>query len=272
MDFQNSFDHFVFDLDGVIYSGEKAIGNSPQVLETLRRNKKSIRFITNNPSRSPSDYAEKLRKLGIESHDSEFVTSPMATVSLIKEKLPSEEWKTVFIAGSDYLRKEVRKTGLVELTGENSLDADLVVIGSHPGFSLEEIKTASITVGNGAGFIGTSGDYFYPCEHGRAPATGALLASVEVASGKRALTAGKPKRYMFDLLGKTGIPQTKKTLLVGDSLLTDIAGGKKAGYTTALVLTGVTIKTDLGNDGVKPDFVLENISFLLKPLGETGTK
>ena len=110
MDFQNLFDYFVFDLDGVIYSGEKAIGNSPEVLETLRKNKKEIRFITNNPSQSPSDYAEKLRRLGIHSHDSEFVTSPMATASLIRGNLSSEKWKTVFIAGSDYLKNEVRKT------------------------------------------------------------------------------------------------------------------------------------------------------------------
>ena len=264
MDFKNSFDHFVFDLDGVIYSGEKAIGNSPRVLETLRKNKKSIRFITNNPSRSPSDYVEKLRKLGIESHSSEFVTSPMATVYLIKERIPFEKWGTVFIAGSDYLKNEIRRTGLVERFGESSLGADLVVMGSHPGFNLEEIKTASIAIGNGAGFIGTNGDYFYPCEHGRAPATGALLASVEAASGKKAATAGKPERYMFDLLEKSGVAPTKKTLLVGDSLRTDIAGGKKAGYSTALVLSGVTKKTDLEDNEITPDFILDDISFLLR--------
>lgn len=264
MDFLNSFDCFVFDLDGVIYSGEKAIGDSPRVLETLRKIKKGIRFITNNPSRSPSEYAEKLSKLGIESHDSEFVTSPMATVSLIKEKLPSEKWKTVFVAGSDYLKSRVRKTGLVELYGEDSLSADLVVMGSHPGFNLEEIKTASIAIGNGADFIGTNGDYFYPCEHGWAPATGALLASVEAASGKKAVTAGKPERYMFDLLEQSGVTPTKKTLLVGDSLHTDVAGGEKAGYSTALVLSGVTKRTDLGSNEITPDFILENISFLLR--------
>lgn len=264
MDFQNSFDYFVFDLDGVIYSGEEAIGDSPRVLKTLRKNKKGIRFITNNPSRSPSDYAEKLRKLGIESYDSEFITSPMATVSLIEEKMPLEKWGTVFIAGSDYLKDEVRKTGLAELCGEGSLGADLVVIGSHPGFNLEEIKTASIAIGNGADFIGTNGDYFYPCEHGRAPATGSLLASVEAASGKKAATAGKPEKYMFDLLEKSDVAPTKKTLLVGDSLLTDIAGGKRAGYSTALVLSGVTKKTDLGSEIITPDFILENISFLLR--------
>lgn len=270
MDFQNSFDHFVFDLDGVIYSGEKAIDNSPRVLETLRKNKKEIRFITNNPSRSPSEYVKKLRKLGIESHSSEFVTSPMATVSLIKEKLSSEKWNTVFIAGSDYLKNEVTQTGLVELYGEDSLDADLVVMGSHPAFNLEEIKTASIAIGNGAGFIGTNADFFYPCEHGRAPATGALLASVEAASGKKAVTSGKPEKYMFDILEKSGVAPTKKTLLVGDSLQTDIAGGKKAGYSTALVMTGVTKKTDLEGNAIKPDFILKNVFFLLKPLWLKG--
>ena len=266
MDFQDSFDHFVFDLDGVIYSGEKAIGNSPGVLETLRKNKKKIRFITNNPSRSPSGYAGKLGGLGIRSQSGEFITSPMAAVSLITENLSSEEWKTVFVAGSDYLKSEVGKTGLVEVSGDDSLGADLVVIGSHPGFDLEEIKTASIAVGNGAAFIGTNGDLFYPCEHGRAPATGALLASVEAASGKKALTAGKPEKYMFDLLEKSGVAPTKKTLLLGDSLGTDIAGGQKAGYSTALVMTGVTEKTDLEDNAIKPDFILEDISFLLKPL------
>ncbi len=266
MDFQNSFDHFVFDLDGVIYSGEKAIGNSPGVVEALRKNKKEIRFITNNPSRSPSDYADKLRILGIRSHDSEFVTSPMATTSMISENLSSKKWKTVFIAGSNYLKSEVRKTGLVEVSGNDSLSADLVVIGSHPGFNLEEIKTASMAIGNGADFIGTNADLFYPCEHGRAPATGALLASVEAASGKKAVTAGKPGKYMFDLLEKSGVAPTKKTLLVGDSLRTDIAGGEKTGYSTALVMTGVTKKTDLKDNAIKPDFILENVSFLLKPL------
>lgn len=266
MDFENSFDHFVFDLDGVIYSGEKAIGNSPRVLEALRKNKKEIRFITNNPSRSPSEYAEKLKELGIRSHDSEFVTSPMATVSMIRESLSSEKWKTVFIAGSDYLKNEIRKTGLVEVSGNDSLGADLVVIGSHPEFNLEEIKTASMAIGNGSDFIGTNGDFFYPCEHGRAPATGALLASVEAASGKKAVTAGKPEKYMFDILEKNGVAPTKRTLLVGDSLRTDIAGGEKAGYSTALVMTGVTKKTDLEGNAIKPDFILENVSFLLKPL------
>ena len=265
MDFQNSFDYFVFDLDGVVYSGEKAIGDSPRVLEILRKSKKGIRFITNNPSRSPSDYAEKLRKLGIESYDSEFVTSPMATVSLIKEKIPSEKWETVFIAGSYYLKNEVRKTGLVELCGENSPSADLVVIGSYPGFNLEEMKIASMAIGNGAGFIGTNRDYFHLCEQGRAPATGALLASVEAASGEKALTAGKPAKYMFDLLEKSGVAPGEKALLVGDSLLTDIAGGKKAGYRTALALTGVSTETDIESAEIKPDFILKNISFLLKP-------
>lgn len=266
MDFENSFDHFVFDLDGVIYSGEKAIGNSPRVLEALRKNKKEIRFITNNPSQSPSEYAEKLKGLGIHSHHSEFVTSPMATASMIRQSLSSNKWKTVFIAGSDYLKNEVRKTELVEVSGNDSLGADLVVIGSHPGFNLEEIKTASMAIGNGADFIGTNGDFFYPCEHGRAPATGALLASVEAASGKKAVTAGKPGKYMFDLLEKSGVAPTKRTLLVGDSLRTDIAGGEKAGYSTALVMTGVTKKTDLEGNAIKPDFILENVSFLLKPL------
>lgn len=270
MDFLNSFDCFVFDLDGVVYSGDRALADSPKVLETLRKNGKDIRFLTNNPSRSPSEYVAKLAKLGISSRAEEFVTSPMATALLIREKLPAEGWRTVFTAGSPHLKEEVGKTGLTEAEGETARSADLVVMGSHSGFRLEEIKTACAALGNGAGFIGTNGDYFYPTENGRAPATGSLLASVEAASGKKALLAGKPQRYMFDLLEKTGTEPGKGTLLVGDSLSADIAGGKNAGYTTALVMTGVTEEKDLEDTPVKPDFMLEDVSFLLSQNGKTG--
>lgn len=264
MDFLASFDHFVFDLDGVVYAGEKPLGGSPRALRLLREKGKGVRFMTNNPSRSPSDYASKLAGLGIEVRTGELATSPMAAALLIEERSGAENWKTAFVAGSTHLKEQVRKTGLVETAGEDSLRADVVVMGSHPGFCMEELKTACSAIGNGAGFVGTNGDRFYPAENGRAPATGALLAAVEAATGKKAILAGKPFRYMFDLLRKSGAAPGKRTLVVGDGLETDIAGGKNAGFATALVMTGVTGRKDLENPPVKPDFILGDISFLVK--------
>ena len=264
MDFLASFDHFVFDLDGVVYAGEKPLGGSPRALRLLREKGKGVRFMTNNPSRSPSDYASKLAGLGIEVRAGELATSPMAAALLIEERAGAENWKTAFVAGSAHLKEQVRKTGLVETAGEDSLRADVVVMGSHPGFRMEELKTACSAIGNGAGFVGTNGDRFYPAENGRAPATGALLAAVEAATGKKAILAGKPFRYMFDLLRKSGAAPGKRTLVVGDGLETDIAGGKNAGFATALVMTGVTGRKDLENPPVKPDFILGDISFLVK--------
>lgn len=264
MDFLASFDHFVFDLDGVVYAGEKPLGGSPRALRLLREKGKGVRFMTNNPSRSPSDYASKLAGLGIEIRAGELATSPMAAALLIEERSGAENWKTAFVAGSAHLKEQVRKTGLVETAGEDSLRADVVVMGSHPGFCMEELKTACSAIGNGAGFVGTNGDRFYPAENGRAPATGALLAAVEAATGKKAILAGKPFRYMFDLLRKSGAEPGKRTLVVGDGLETDIAGGKNAGFATALVMTGVTGRKDLENPPVKPDFILGDISFLVK--------
>ena len=264
MDFLASFDHFVFDLDGVVYAGEKPLGGSPRALRLLREKGKGVRFMTNNPSRSPSDYASKLAGLGIEVRAGELATSPMAAALLIEERSGAENWKTAFVAGSTHLKEQVRKTGLVETAGEDSLRADVVVMGSHPGFRMEELKTACSAIGNGAGFVGTNGDRFYPAENGRAPATGALLAAVETATGKKAILAGKPFRYMFDLLRKSGAAPGKRTLVVGDGLETDIAGGKNAGFATALVMTGVTGRKDLENPPVKPDFILGDISFQVK--------
>ena len=264
MDFLDSFDRFVFDLDGVVYAGEEPLGGSPRVLRTLRKNGKVVRFMTNNPSRSPSDCASKLAGLGIDARAEEFATSPMAAALLIEERSGAENWKTAFVAGSPHLKEQVRKAGLVETAGEDSLRADVVVMGSHPGFRMEELKTACTAIGNGAGFVGTNGDRFYPAGNGRAPATGALLAAVEAATGKKALLAGKPLRYMFDILRKSGAAPGKRTLVVGDGLETDIAGGKNAGCATALVMTGVTGRKDLENPPAEPDFILGDVSFLAR--------
>ncbi|MGH7885421.1 MAG: HAD-IIA family hydrolase [Thermodesulfobacteriota bacterium] len=261
MNFIKCFDHFIFDLDGVVYNGAKPTKKSPQVLKKLRILGKKISFITNNPTRSPSEYVKKLNSMGIFSSKEEFITSPMAVGEYLITKHRKLKEKTAFVIGSSYLKSEVKKTGIQTLNGEKAYTSDFVILGGHSDFNYEEIKTASISIRNGAKFIATNKDSFYPSDSIFYPATGALLASVEVSSGTKAVTVGKPESYIFNLLK---IRASEKILLIGDSLTTDILGGKKAGFATALTLTGLTKKDEIKKSKINPDYIIQDLSFLLK--------
>lgn len=61
-----SFDAFLFDLDGVVYVGEQALTGAPEALKKLRQMNKIIRFVTNNPCTTREKVKEKLARLNIE--------------------------------------------------------------------------------------------------------------------------------------------------------------------------------------------------------------
>ncbi|NIP31947.1 MAG: HAD-IIA family hydrolase [Candidatus Dadabacteria bacterium] len=228
----------------------------------LRKKGKDILFITNNPSRSPSEYKKKLNTLNIYSKLSEFITSPMAVNYYLNKKYKNLGDKSAFIIGSNYLKKEVKKSGIKSVKGKKAYNSDLTIMGGHNKFNFEEIKTATISIRNGSDFIATNKDLFYPTENGLSPATGALLASIEAASQSNAVIVGKPEKYIFEIL-KTHKIKLKRTLLIGDSLNTDILGGKNAGFKTALALTGNTNTNDLKKSEIKPDYVINDLSQLI---------
>lgn len=262
MNFLKNFDHFLFDLDGVVYVGKQSTKEAVKVLGFLREAGKKITFITNNPTRSPQDYVKKLKLIGIKSKSDEFITSPMAVAYYLRKNFRKLDKKKAYIAGSKYLKKEVTCTGLILTTGKNAEKVDFVILGGHDKFNYEEIKTASSYIRKGAKFIATNRDAFYPSDTGFLPATGALLASVETAAEKKAVIVGKPERYIFDLVTTAG--KRSKTVLVGDNLQTDISGGKNSGFKTALSLTGATSRKVLKESEISPDYVIKDLTSLIK--------
>ena len=138
-------------------------------------------------------------------------------------------------------------------------------MGGHRRFNFNEINTATILLRKGAKFIASNHDPFYPTLNGISPASGALLSSIEVASEKKAIITGKPEKYLFDLSMETAqFKNKKKTVLIGDNLFTDILGGNNYGISTVVTLTGLTKRKDIKNSKIKPDFIIKNLSYLLK--------
>lgn len=267
MKLSDKFDHFLVDLDGVVYIGEKPISGSIETLLILKDLRKNLIFLTNDPRSSVDDYSEKLNKFGFPAKPQDVITSCAAIAYYIKSKHKDVRHRKAYVVGSKALKDEIKTIGLELVAGEEAKGADFVIIGGHPGFHYEEIKISSLAIRNGAYFYATSRDPYIPTEEGLVPATGALLASIEVASGQKAIIGGKPEKIIFEVaMTRKHLGPKERTGVIGDRLDSDIIGGKRAGIKTILVLSGSTKEADLYSGDLIPDYVINDLTGLLSEI------
>ncbi|MEW1979784.1 HAD-IIA family hydrolase [Citricoccus sp. NPDC079358] len=249
--FFGGHDAVLCDLDGVVYAGTEAIDGAVPTLRELGRRGVPVVYVTNNASRSPESVADHLRGFGLEVTGDQVFGSAAAGVTLLNRELaragtrPTSEVASsggpptpakVLVVGSDYLRDLVSEAGhqVVATAAERP---DAVIQGFDPSVSWIDLAQASYALHAGALWIATNTDLTIPRAEGIAPGNGALIDAVSQATGARPLAAGKPEPLLFRLAAHA--VGARRPLVVGDRLDTDILGGNRAGFDTALVLTGV---------------------------------
>jgi HAD superfamily hydrolase (TIGR01450 family) len=266
------FDGLLIDLDGVVWIGREPVPGSAETLRALLEAGKRLVFVTNNPGRLPAAYAERLRGLGVEVGEEQIVTAGMVVARLAGEAAGPDG--SAFVIGAEALKKMVAATGARLLDGEEAQGADVVVVSGHRGFDYEELLTAKFALDHGAKLFATSHDPTMPFPGGELPGTGAVLAAVEVASGRRAEIAGKPERHLFEMALEairgsfvaqetTKEPRDERVAMVGDRVSSDVLGGRRAGLETVLVLSGTTSREEAAAADPAPDFVLDDLAGLL---------
>jgi phosphoglycolate/pyridoxal phosphate phosphatase family enzyme len=259
------FDCFLIDLDGVVYVGESPTEGSVETINLLKKAGKIVIFLTNDPRKSAAEYSEKLRGMGIVVNPGDVVTSGMAIAYHIRSSHPDIKEKKAYVVGSSSLKDEIRLTGLPLVSGEEAKKADFVIVGGHPDFHYEEMKIAALAVRGGAEFFATNRDPVFPTPEGLVPATGAVLASIETACGRKAVVAGKPELIMFEVALAEHLHRDRdRFAIIGDRLDTDVQGGRNAGIATILALSGSTTEEDLIISEIKPDYVIRDLRDLLK--------
>lgn len=261
MPLADDFDGFLIDLDGVVWIGREPVPGSVETLRALLEAGKRIAFVTNNPGRLPQAYAERLGELGVEVGVEQIVTAGMVVARLAGEAALAAGGGA-FVIGASALKEMVAATGARLLEGEEAWEADAVVVSGHRGFDYEELKTAKFALDRGARLFATSHDPTMPFSGGELPGTGAVLAAVEVASGREATIAGKPERHLFEMAVEA-IGAAKRLAMVGDRISSDIEGGRNAGLETVLVLSGTTSREEAEAADPAPDHVLEDLAGLL---------
>src|SRR4051794_21641310 len=233
---------------------------------------KPIVFVTNNPGKLPSAYADRLGELGVEVGEAQIVTAGIVVARLAGEAAGAGGG--AFVVGAAPLKEMVAATRARLVEGGEAWEGGAVVGSGPRGFDYGGLGAAKRAPERGAALFATSHDPTMPYPGGELPGTGAVLAAVETASGRRAEIAGKPERHLFEMASKAlpcSFPgnsnekeQTNGRLaMIGDRISSDIDGGRAAGLETILVLSGTTSREEAAAADPAPDFVLEDLSGLL---------
>jgi HAD superfamily hydrolase (TIGR01457 family) len=254
----SNIQYLIVDMDGVLYRGNQAIPGTAGFLAFLRR--RGIQFVlaTNNSTRTPQQYVDKLAGMGVTVQPGEILTSAQATASYLAGV--AAEGTRVFVVGQDGLRAALREAGFAVVEDE----PEFVVAGMDFTVCYERLAQATLHIRAGARFVGTNPDKTFPSEQGIVPGAGALLAFLEAATGVTPTVIGKPETAMMDQALACLGAERDRTAVLGDRLETDILAGRRAGLATLLVLSGITSRAMLDGAEIQPDLVFEDVGDLTR--------
>jgi NagD protein len=221
----------------------------------LQRQQIPFLFRTNNSQRTRRDVATRLQRLGLDVGEEHIFTCAMATARFLAQQKPAG---TAFVIGEGGLLTALHTNGYAIV----DRDPDYVVVGEGRTLSYELLESALNMIRTGAKLIATNLDPNCPTHSGLRPGCGALVAMLESASGIRAFSVGKPSPVMMRAARKELGLSADQTIIIGDTMETDIVGGVQLGYHTVLVLSGSTTSEDLARYAYRPDRVAASLADL----------
>ena len=248
---------FICDMDGVIYHGNKILDGVFEFVNWMIDNDKKFVFLTNSPEKTLHELSMKLERMGLSVSPDHFYTSAMATAEFLDSQKPG---CTAYVIGEAALTKALYDHKIYM----NDVNPDYVVVGETRTYSFEKIEKAIELVLKGAKLIGANPDITGPTERGIMPATGSLIAPIEISTGKKAYFVGKPNPLMLRHgLNKINC-HSNEIAFIGDRMDTDIIAGIESNIDTVLVLSGVTSMEDIDKFPYRPKYILNGVGDLIK--------
>jgi len=243
----------IVDLDGVVYRGPHPIPGVPELLQRRTALGDVIVYATNNSSRHRSDYEAILTAIGAPVSAERIVTSARATALFLRERTPPV--RVALVLGGPGLRRELRDAG-IRVVAPTPVGLgrrpEAVAVGIDRGLSYGRLAYTADAIRAGALFVATNRDPIYPGIDGRLlPGAGAVVAALEVATGRLPIVIGKPEPGLFEMAALIAGVAPSEAVVVGDALVSDIAAARRIGARSVLMLTGVTTEAEV--DAAPPD-------------------
>jgi NagD protein len=244
---------FICDMDGVIYHGNNLLPGVHEFVNWLHAEEKAFLFLTNSSAKTPRELREKLLRFGLDIAEEHFYTSALATATFLAQQCPGG---SAFVIGETGITNALYSAGF----SMNDTNPDYVVVSESSTYNFDKLTHAVNLVRKGAKLIGTNPDVTGPTETGILPATGALMAPIELVTGAKAYYVGKPNPLMMrHALKRLGVHR-EGSVIIGDRMDTDILAGIEAEMTTVLVLSGVTTREDVTRFAYRPRYILNGVN------------
>lgn len=261
-EFYNSFDTVLTDCDGVLWLLNNTLPGATEVMNGFKANDKKVFFVTNNSTKTISQFLEKFKSLGFEASINEVVSTSYLAAKYVKANLDPS--KKVYVIGSPAIASELDalnvkhfgvgedylKTSVPTFVENIKLEPDVgaVLVGFDEHLSYPKLfKAASYLKDQKVLFVATNTDESFPVAGTGLvmPGTGSIVCAVKTCAGREPFVVGKPSSYICNVLTETNKIDPSRTLMIGDRCNTDILLGKRCGFKSLLVLTGVNSLEDV---------------------------
>lgn len=247
------YDAFAIDLDGVAWRGDEPVEGASEGMAAIRAAGKAVLFLTNNAAHSPESVAARLEAGGIQAGPEEVLNPASVGVEWLAER--GFSGRKAFVLGDSAVAEQFGRA--VEIVPvEDGAGVDVVIVARDTEFTFARLRAAAGAVRSGAVLVAVNRDLVMPVEGGLEPGTGAILAAVEAASGRRATVLGKPELPMMEAAARR--LGAGRVLMIGDQPSSDVAGARLVGWDSAIVLTGVTREGDSLEPA--PDYVMQSLA------------
>ncbi len=244
---------FLIDLDGVLYTGNRAIDGAQGAIDLLKEKKIRFRCVSNTTRACRKTIAERLTRLGFDIPESSLFTPSLAAIAYMNA---AGKHRCMLVTTGD-VHKDFEHT--CDLNGGAA--TDYVVIGdAGDTLTYRLLNTAFCAVNSGGEIIALEKDRFWMSPDGLMLSAGPFVAALEFATGKTATVVGKPSKAFFEMALKDMNVRPDQATMIGDDILTDIAGARSIGMKSALVRTGKFNKESLRTATIKPDWVIDSIA------------
>jgi HAD superfamily hydrolase (TIGR01450 family) len=247
----------LFDLDGTLYVSGTLIKGAGELLNKMSDSGIRYGFMTNNSSVNPDDYLEKLCRIGLPAVPQNIITSCQATILMLQEW---EVGQNLYIVGTERFKKYLAEHHYFH----DDQKPSAVLVGFDLELTFEKLTRAVRFLTNGVPLFASHPDVVCPSSAGPIPDAGMVLAALLAGSGVYPkAVAGKPNKWILQVAQQQFHIDLEDTVIVGDRLVTDISMANQFGMRSALVLSGVSKRSDLEKSDCKPTIVVSSVEQLI---------
>lgn len=256
---------FLFDIDGTIALSEDVLDGTMDLLSYIKSIGGRSIYITNNSSKSTSDYVEKFKRMGIDSIPEDFVTAGSYTIDYL---LKNHKDNYFYVIATNSYFEELKKVGLhVTNTYDEAVDGVLTAFDTELTYKKCEDACHLLMTKKLAGanriWLATNADLRCPVDFGMIPDCGSICNMIAATTDREPIYLGKPSSGMVEYSMKVTGFSKEETLVVGDRIYTDIACGENAGVETCLVFTGEAKEEDIKTSANRIDFAFPSVRELV---------